>query len=131
MCAVEGCETRGRLRRGWCEKHYYRWKQHGDPNKVLKIFHEGTESERFWAKVNKTGDCWLWTGWRTNGYGRFTTNGKNWRAHRFAFEEMRGPIPEGLQLDHLCRVRHCVNPDHLEPVTRQQNMLRAWMTAVS
>lgn len=65
--------------------------------------------------------CWEWTGARRpDGYG--VLNGV--RAHRLVYEAKVGPIPEGLDLDHLCRVRHCVNPDHLEPVTRRVNTLR-------
>lgn len=86
-----------------------------------------TQEERFWAKVQKTNDCWLWIGTRNpEGYGLlFVSKGKSpTRAHRFSYELLRGPIPVGLELDHLCRVRACVNPDHLEPVTRSENMRR-------
>lgn len=82
---------------------------------------------RFWAKVEKTGTCWLWLGGRSRtGYGKFGLGtGKGWKlAHRTAYELAVGPIPEGRQLDHLCRVRHCVNPAHLEPVTRTENVRR-------
>lgn len=85
---------------------------------------------RFWRQVEKTDGCWFWRGAITNqGYGAFggaRVNGrnKNWAAHRFAYEALIGPIPDGLQLDHLCRVRHCVNPAHLEPVTARENVLR-------
>lgn len=70
--------------------------------------------------------CWVWQG-RLNkdGYGRVQVKGKTIRAHRYFFEELIGPIPEGLQLDHLCRVRACVNPDHVEPVTNSANQLRS------
>ena len=84
----------------------------------------GTPEERFWAKVEKTETCWLWTASRSTGsYGRFT-NGGHVYAHRFVYELLIGPIPDGLTLDHLCRVRHCVNPAHLEPVTIRENILR-------
>lgn len=80
-----------------------------------------TFSERFWARVDKsTGDCWLWTGGRTaDGYGTMTFS-----AHRMAFELARGPVPKNLELDHICKVRLCVNPAHLEPVTRSENLRR-------
>lgn len=80
---------------------------------------------RFWAKVDKTKDCWLWTAARDpNGYGRFRLNAHTVKAHRFAYTILVGPIPDGLTLDHLCKVRHCINPAHLEPVTHQENLLR-------
>ena len=59
-----------------------------------------------------------------NGYGQFGVDGKTVLAHRWYYESMVGPIPEGLDLDHLCRVRRCVNPAHLEPVSRRVNLLR-------
>ena len=80
-------------------------------------------AERFWPKVNKNGEggCWLWTaGQNGTGYGRFDKS----VAHRFSYTLLVGPVPEGLDLDHLCRVRHCVNPAHLEPVTRSENLRR-------
>lgn len=101
-------------------------------------------AQRFWAKVNKNGPlpdfaphlgpCWLWTGatFPRGGYGQFRGRaGKTVRAHRFSYEFVIGPIPTGLQLDHLCRVHHCVNPAHLEPVTNRENILRGvlWCSA--
>lgn len=70
--------------------------------------------------------CWLWMGsvFQNSGYGRIKVSGRTMVAHRFAYEVLRGPIPGGLTLDHLCRVRRCVNPDHLEPVTPRVNVLR-------
>ena len=81
--------------------------------------------ERFWSKVEQGNDCWIWTGVPNgDGYGNFW-NGESWsRAHRWSYEQMVGPIPEGLVIDHLCRVRNCVNPAHLEPVTQSVNFLR-------
>lgn len=85
------------------------------------------EAERFWAKVDKTGVCWLWTASvRRGGYGQFWSAraGRIVGAHRWAYEEMVGPIPDGLYLDHLCRNPRCVNPEHLEPVTNGENLRR-------
>lgn len=74
--------------------------------------------------IKKTDSCWLWQGRLDNrGYGVFTCYGQH-MAHRFVYEYLVGPIPEGLQLDHLCCVKDCVNPDHLEPVTAQENRRR-------
>lgn len=80
---------------------------------------------RFWRRVEKTPTCWLWTGSKKHdGYGIFFTVKKQTTAHRFAYELLRGPIPNGCELDHLCRIRACVNPDHLEPVSHRENCLR-------
>jgi HNH endonuclease len=85
-----------------------------------------TEAERFWAKVDKTESCWLWTGALAKGYGQFGgTRKQRIQAHRWAYQELVGSIPEGLELDHLCRVRRCVNPAHLEPVTHSVNIMRS------
>jgi hypothetical protein len=84
-----------------------------------------TAEERFWAKVKKTDTCWLWTAARfRGGYGQFRMDRKIVSAHRIAYALVKGPIPEGLHIDHICRVRHCVNPDHLEAVTKRVNTLR-------
>jgi hypothetical protein len=85
-----------------------------------------TLAERFWAKVKKTSNCWLWTGSLSRGYGRVRDrrSGKSVPVHRIAYELLVGPIPDGLTIDHLCRVRCCVNPTHLQPVTNRENILR-------
>lgn len=86
-----------------------------------------TAIERFIPKVEFTATCWLWNACRDQlGYGSFGIGGrgKNRRAHIWAYEHFIGAIPEGLELDHLCRTRHCVNPWHLEPVTHRENTLR-------
>jgi hypothetical protein len=83
--------------------------------------------DRFWGSVAKVTGCWLWqAGTTSNGYGKFRLShrGRTVRAHRYAYELLVGPIPDGLQLDHLCRNRVCVNPAHLEPVTARENVLR-------
>lgn len=88
---------------------------------------------RFWAKVDKDngpvhptlGRCWIWTGARNAaGYGHAHVGADQGLAHVIAFELVVGPVPPGLELDHLCRNRPCVNPTHVEPVTHRQNLLR-------
>lgn len=78
---------------------------------------------RFWAKVD-IGDCWQWTGATDRGYAKFFIHGRTRRAHRWIYEQLVGPIDPGLVIDHLCRNRGCVNPDHLEPVRQQTNVSR-------
>lgn len=85
---------------------------------------------RFWEKIEVSSNgCWLWKSSKfSNGYGAFhlgrNPKRRNALAHRYCYEHLIGPIPEGKDLDHLCRVRHCVNPAHLEPVSRAENLRR-------
>lgn len=151
LCSIPGC-TAWASRRGWCKKHYVRWKRHGDPQFCCVGFgydHEGEvgcvilpkrvmpEEERFWPKVNRMGPlpierpelgpCWIWTGARTSaGYGQFSLSraSRLVGAHRWAYEHLVGSIAEGLQLDHLCRNPICVRPTHLEAVDAATNTLR-------
>ena len=71
-------------------------------------------------------DCWRWNrSLHTGGYAQMTVDRKTTYAHRWSYETFVGPIPEELDIDHLCRVRNCVNPRHLEPVTRRENLQRS------
>lgn len=115
--------------------HYKRWKKYDDPLMTLRGV-KRSPSERFWEKVDQGGGpdaCWTWLGAKVRGgYGHFDHG----MAHRFAWMESFGPVPDGLELDHVCHVkgeclagnacphRACVNPAHLEPVTREENMRR-------
>lgn len=77
--------------------------------------------------VDASGDCWEWTGTTdTAGYGRLWVGTGHVSAHRAVWEQLVGPIADGLTIDHLCRVRHCVNPDHLESVTHGENVRRGY-----
>jgi hypothetical protein len=84
----------------------------------------GVEAARFWSKVTEVGDCWEWQGANRDGYGHLNVNGRHMGAHRVAYEVERGPIPDGMVLDHLCRNPSCVRPDHLEPVRQRENLRR-------
>lgn len=95
-------------------------KRPGAPSRYKSV----AESALFYTPIGGEG-CWQWLGEISrNGYGLAYYKGRAYRAHRAVYEVARGPIPEGLQLDHLCRVRHCVRPSHLEPVTNWENTRR-------
>src|SRR5690348_10771652 len=90
--------------------------------------------DRFWSKVvpDPMGGCWIWAGAvTTSGYGQRHAKGSYRSTHREAYETLIGAIPKGLQLDHLCRVRCCVNPAHMEPVTQSENIRRSEAGLVS
>jgi hypothetical protein len=99
----------------------------GAPDLVLEdVWTSQPEHRRFWSKVDvgHPSDCWEWQAARFPlGYGHFRAHGYMY-AHRYAYAITRGPIPDGLSLDHLCRNPPCVNPWHLEPVTHRENVLR-------
>lgn len=132
-CSITNC-NRVHIARGWCEIHYRRWKRHGDPTGKST---ETPLAERLWsgAVADGTG-CWPWQRSRDpSGYGRIQVGGRSTNggrllgAHRIAYKLVKGPIPEGLQIDHLCRNRRCINPDHLEAVTMRENTLRGFGVA--
>lgn len=117
-CSIDGCEKPKR-KRGWCNSHYMNWFRRGDPSKFAP---RPTPEERFWSKVNKTESCWIWMGvTNDSGYGLHSVNKVHVRAHRFSWETLVGLIPEGMQIDHQCRKRDCVNPSHLRLATNKQN----------
>lgn len=84
----------------------------------------------FWSKISRPASgCWEWTAVKTrDGYARVTWKGKSFAGHRVSYSALVGPIPDGLELDHKCRNKACVNPAHLEPVTRLENMRRRYAT---
>ena len=118
----------GARRRGWAPPMAY--VEIDDPKDVPLMNERLTRwdsfEDRFWGQVNKTETCWLWMGRLTKkGYGgRIGHLGKHYYPHQLAYIVEVGPIPDGLVIDHLCRVRSCVNPAHLEPVTAEENTRR-------
>ena len=93
---------------------------------MQEVAHMERSISRFVRFLSKQGDCIIWTGNKNHrGYGLFKpTNGRMQSTHKFFFEAVKGPVPQGKQLDHLCRVRACCNPFHLEPVTARENIMR-------
>lgn len=120
-CAIDGCDT-PMLARGWCIAHYERWRAHGDPLGGGPIVY-ATPEEAFAARTERQGDCLIWIGGKLpDGYGQISVGGRRVRVHRYAWEREHGPIPEGVEVDHICHSRACVNVKHLRIVTRAQNM---------
>lgn len=120
-CSIDGCD-RLTYSNGMCLTHDQRMRRLGrvdlDPQPTL--------AERLTAGVVVDADgCWIWQGAPAKtGYGRMSVGNQLQYVHRLSYEVHVGPVPEGLTIDHLCRVRLCCNPEHLEPVTRAENTRR-------
>lgn len=140
VCSVDGC-SRAASCRGWCRMHYSRWRRHGDPTVALANF--GPLRDRVFARLNvdgpvpearpDLGPCWIWAGALHVGYGVIGLRGEDQErfggrhtveGHRVLYTLEVGPIPEGMTLDHLCRVTACARPSHLDPVPIGENVRR-------
>lgn len=161
-CEIDGC-SKPAIGQGFCTIHYQRLRRHGDPLKVIdrsagtcsvdqcgrKHYAKGLCSSHWkqqfrgeevrtlsgiavpfkdllWSRINQTDTCWLWTGPLTDkNYGYFQQDYQFWYAHRYMYTRFIGPIPEGIEIDHICWVTNCVNPEHLRLANRtQQNEYR-------
>lgn len=114
------------------------------PDQAGWLFDE-YDGPRFWSHVNfhggtaheadplatASGECWVWTGWERNHYGHFIAWGKRLAAHRLAYRDAGRKIPDGYDVDHLCRNTMCVNPDHLEAVSERVNVQRGLVPLVN
>ena len=120
-CSIEECG--GKLHaRGYCGKHYLRWLKHGSP--LATLAHRDSE-QSFLAHTEPLvwSTCVVWTSTiGKSGYGQISVGGRKIPAHRFAWERERGPIPDGMVIDHICWERSCVNVEHLRLATPAQNM---------
>lgn len=118
-CTVEGCEGKF-LAKEMCSLHYERARRGKDVDAPVRDY--GTREERFWPKVKKSDGCWEW-GASKNSAGYAVLGGVvgSHLAHRISYEMHNGPIPPGLSIDHMCRNRGCVNPEHLRLATHAIN----------
>ena len=120
QCSIEDCEAE-HYARGWCNRHYLRWRKHGDPLGRARLDPDSAFEARseplIWS------DCIIWTGAPTaGGYGTLCVNGMLMLAHRYAWQREHGPIPDGMVIDHTCWERSCVNVEHLRLATPAQNV---------
>lgn len=123
-CILPDC-NRLRVKNAWnyCHTHATRMRRFGD----IHAHPRASTVERFWRSFDRdaTSGCWVLKKPNPKGYGVVrTTSGRSMSAHRYAYSMLVEPVPDELQVDHLCRNRSCVNPSHLEPVTARENALR-------
>lgn len=122
-CLVAGCD-RSPVARGWCGKHYQRWKRLGDPEAGTDLTKYKTPEESFAARTRWEGDCLIWTGTKSSlGYGYIGVGQRNtYPAHRWAWEREHGKLPSHIYVDHRCHNPSCVNIAHLRPGPQKLNI---------
>mgnify|MGYP001761453403 FL=1 len=121
ICTIDGCDKPARTR-GLCNPHHLRLLRHGDPMAGGQA-RLRNEAERLAAHTERRGECLVWTGdLNEHGYGRIVSGGRKMRVHRYVYQEANGPIPGGMEVDHTCHNRACVELSHLRLVTRKQNL---------
>jgi hypothetical protein len=120
ICSVDGCA--GKVRgHGLCSKHYIRFRTHGDVLKTVFIVGDAKARLMQHCIVNDSG-CWEWQKFKLEGYGITSLDGHREQAHRASWKVHKGPIPDGIQVNHKCRNRCCINPGHLYLGTQKENM---------
>lgn len=118
-CSVDGCDL-PHLARGFCQNHYMQLRRRKSP--LVAPIKRQTAQQYIESRSHKSGGCWLWMGTTRAGYGRATWRGKQRQAHALSWESVNGAVPPGLQINHLCHRRNCVNPGHLYAGTQVENM---------
>lgn len=119
-CTAAECD-RPHMARGYCDAHYRQFRKNGRTQPIVRQGELEPIEDRFERYVIRQDGCWGWSGKQdVFGYSTFCYRVTKY-AHRVGWEILNGPVPEGLELDHVCRNRSCVNPDHLRPITRKQN----------
>ena len=138
-CSIDGCDSALNAG-GMCAAHYTRFKVYGDALAEIGIQDPAQRTSparlRFylrlnWEAIGDPKDCWIWAGACNGVYPMMRTgSGKQIGAHRYAYERFHGPVPNGWHVDHLCGNKHCVNPNHMEAVPNQVNILRGMADAI-